>query len=586
MGVSLNLTVSKVAGSASIENNTSKVKIVLKATTTLDSYNESGDTTGYIELDGAKIADLKGKKLYLQSTTTLYSATKTVQHEEDGSKRVTVKASFDTKISAGVLTQTKALTLDTIPRAASLVVPVFTLGKQETIGINSVGDFDNEISYRFGSVSGSVMTRSDAEEVMWTPPLSLAEEIPAAGSGKGTLTVKTYSGETLIGTKDFSFTANVPEELGPVISAFVPEPVSDNQTVSGWGVLVKNKSRLGYRYSAEGQYGAEITKAEVSFAGLTGGSETPLLTQAGIFTPQLTVTDSRGKTATATAEDMEVYDYYAPVLTASNAYRSDSTGKEDESGAYIAVTAAADHAKVGGENALTLRARYRKVNGAWGGYTALDSQQINVLAGIAIDAAYEVEISAVDSVGESKTVVYAIPTAETAFHIREGGRGAAFGKYAEEDDMLDIAWGTLKVGGKTLLDWTHPVGSLYWSKVATDPGTLFGGTWVQVKDVFILAAGDTYAADGTGGEAEVKLTAEQLPKLSGAVNFRAWGSGSPYAGATGIITNIGEIAETANGFATGTTEDGYRQLKISFGGDEAHSNMPPYLTRYCWERIA
>lgn len=47
----------------------------------------------------------------------------------------------------------------------------------------------------------------------------------------------------------------------------------------------------------------------------------------------------------------------------------------------------------------------------------------------------------------------------------------------------------------------HPVGSLYWSADSTDPGELFGGTWEQIKDKFIIAAGDTYAAGNHGGAA-------------------------------------------------------------------------------------
>lgn len=34
---------------------------------------------------------------------------------------------------------------------------------------------------------------------------------------------------------------------------------------------------------------------------------------------------------------------------------------------------------------------------------------------------------------------------------------------------------------KTALLAAHPVGSFYWSEKNTDPGTLFGGTWKQIK---------------------------------------------------------------------------------------------------------
>lgn len=61
----------------------------------------------------------------------------------------------------------------------------------------------------------------------------------------------------------------------------------------------------------------------------------------------------------------------------------------------------------------------------------------------------------------------------------------------------------------------HPVGSLYWTSVNENPAVTFGGgTWTQIKDKFILAAGDTYTNGGTGGVATVTLTTEQMPNHS------------------------------------------------------------------------
>ena len=58
----------------------------------------------------------------------------------------------------------------------------------------------------------------------------------------------------------------------------------------------------------------------------------------------------------------------------------------------------------------------------------------------------------------------------------------------------NAAVGSLTVGGKTLVDLLYPVGSLYFSAASTDPGTVLGGTWKQIQDRFLLAAGSVYAA--------------------------------------------------------------------------------------------
>ena len=57
----------------------------------------------------------------------------------------------------------------------------------------------------------------------------------------------------------------------------------------------------------------------------------------------------------------------------------------------------------------------------------------------------------------------------------------------------------------------YPVGAIYMSVSSTSPASLFGGTWEQIQNRFLLAAGDTYAAGKTGGEATHTLTVEEMP---------------------------------------------------------------------------
>ena len=49
-------------------------------------------------------------------------------------------------------------------------------------------------------------------------------------------------------------------------------------------------------------------------------------------------------------------------------------------------------------------------------------------------------------------------------------------------------------------DLIYPIGAIYLSVSATNPAILFGGKWEQIKDRFLLAAGDTYAIGTTGGD--------------------------------------------------------------------------------------
>lgn len=56
-----------------------------------------------------------------------------------------------------------------------------------------------------------------------------------------------------------------------------------------------------------------------------------------------------------------------------------------------------------------------------------------------------------------------------------------------------------------LVNKIYPIGAIYISVVETDPSILFGGTWTQLKDRFLIGAGDIYKVNSTGGNATVEL---------------------------------------------------------------------------------
>ena len=437
MATKLNLSVSKVPDSADVLANNSKIRITLTVTTTGLSWNANGDTKGYVAIDGAEIASLDGKKFYKNSTTTIYNAEHTVQHEADGTKTVEVSYQFDTRIAAEVVNGEQTLTLDRILRVAFLNVPVMTLGQKVALNVTNPGQNPYTVRYALGNKSGLIVGNSLSDTVEWTPTLELAEEI-FAPAGKGKLLVSSVEGEY-----EYDFTVLIPDSLAPQITGFTPVFKADNASVSQWGVGVKGKTKLGYTVEASGQYGASIVSCTVSFGGATGNAltgETGTLMQVGSFVPKITVTDNRQKTAVLEADALTVYDYTTPAFISSAAYRADEDGNQMQSGTYVAVTAAASYAPVGGYNSATLKARSRVTEGVWGQYTELSAQRVNVLPNFGAAMSYEVEVLAEDALGESRSVVYSIPTEAVTFHLRPGGKGAAFGQYSEREGYVETAW--------------------------------------------------------------------------------------------------------------------------------------------------
>lgn len=119
----------------------------------------------------------------------------------------------------------------------------------------------------------------------------------------------------------------------------------------------------------------------------------------------------------------------------------------------------------------------------------------------------------------------------------------------------------------------YPVGSIYLSVNSTNPSTLFGGTWKQIQNVFLLAAGSQYIAGSTGGEAEHTLTVKEMPSHNHSATFSI---------ADGIsFDNYYALVETRR-----ILSNKYQTVTSDTGGNQPHNNMPPYLAVYMWQRTA
>ena len=115
-----------------------------------------------------------------------------------------------------------------------------------------------------------------------------------------------------------------------------------------------------------------------------------------------------------------------------------------------------------------------------------------------------------------------------------------------------------------LMKLIYPVGSLYWSSKSTNPSSLFGGTWVQIKDRFVLACGDTYTSvDETGGESSVTLSVSNMP--SHTHSFTPSGSISSHSHS---FTPSGDISDTT---ATGTVSN--HTHSFSWSGSHSHNTL-------------
>ena len=128
----------------------------------------------------------------------------------------------------------------------------------------------------------------------------------------------------------------------------------------------------------------------------------------------------------------------------------------------------------------------------------------------------------------------------------------------------------------------YPVGSIYLSTSSTNPAQLFGGTWEQIKDVFLLAAGDTYTAGSTGGSADAVVVSHRHYVTQ---QNEGWNiSNTTGLGGTETLEHSITLKDTSYDQQSNATVS---PLKTTTDGESGTGkNLPPYLAVYVWKRVA
>ncbi len=147
----------------------------------------------------------------------------------------------------------------------------------------------------------------------------------------------------------------------------------------------------------------------------------------------------------------------------------------------------------------------------------------------------------------------------------------------------DITLSVNDIGVGNLFLAVYPVGSIYMTTVGTNPGTLFGGTWVawgsgRVPVGVNTADTDFNAVEKTGGEKTHTLTVAELPLHDHTIPLY-WGTGS----------TEGERALTQgldNSNPKMYQGEANRPHTTVTGNEQAHNNLQPYITCYMWRRTA
>lgn len=430
------------------------------------------NTTGSYNQDGDAYWSINGKKTYYTFSYTspawyvLGERTEEISHNNDGTKTVTLSGVWCSAISGGwapySLSVSGEVTLPTIPRATTPGIGGVTMGETAHISLpRASSGFTHTLRYVFGGAAETIAT-GVTTGYDWLVPESLAAQIPDAASGKGTLTCETYSGSTLIGTKSVTFTASVPGSMKPAVLSGWAAVTYDNsgtaaENMAAW-VQGYSKAKATFDGSkVTCQQGAGVSKFSITYLGKTtegNPCRTETISTTGA-TVRCTVTDSRGLTAW---EDFNIalLEYAPPALVGADLFRSDGEGTAADGGAHIAGMARVRYSELGGLNSVTLKGYWKSVGGGYGAGETLTVGTVGLVTGdveISPDRSYVALLVLTDSLGNTARYEENIPTEKVAFHLKEGGKGAAFGKAAETEGVLELAedW-HLKLTGATDLN--------------------------------------------------------------------------------------------------------------------------------------
>lgn len=493
-------------GSQSVANNTSSVTVKVQLVSTGSSYtiNSSATKSGSVTINGTKYTFSFTAALSGNQTKTLYTKTVTVAHASDGTKTCSFSTTCGINVTLGGtyygnVTASGTGTFDTIARASSIASVTSSVSVNGTNAVTveisrKSSSFTHTVVFSFGSYSKT--TTGVGTSTSYAIPTSWMNAIPNATSGTAKVTVTTYSGSTKIGSAvSKNFTLTVPSSVVPTISG-----VTMTEAVSGlaakFGAYVQNKSKIAVKITAAGAYSSTIKayKTTIQGANFTSANFTSgILTKSGTSTATITVTDSRGRTA-STTRSITVIAYAAPKITAFQGFRCLADGTENYEGTYLNAKLNFSISSVGSKNDKSYTLSYRPKNTeTWtaltsGSVYALSTNIISASGMMGIDSSFDVRLTVKDYFATVQSVIE-IPTAFTLLDFNASGRGLAFGKVSEIENGMEIdmdmsIYRNIFMGGSKRSDDEK---NMYFqsSETATNPHNckLYGGNGASVTSI-------------------------------------------------------------------------------------------------------
>lgn len=397
----------------SIAANTSTISWRLEGDGTAQSSRYKAGNFKVV-IDGVTVySTSQDDRIWLYDGTLVASGNYTFNHNSAGEK------SFNVSIQAGIYTYAVNCTgsgsfaLPNINRI-STVTSITGANTSDELAVNYteyVSSYTNNLIIKLGNTTLQTITNynSGASFTLSDSALNtIYSSVTSAKTATLSFSLQTYSGSLLIGTSDaVNKVLNINDSNPTIGSVSYRDSNSTTAAITGNNqYIIRNKSALEVTVNTLTALNS-ATLASITVAGggvsqtrsLSGSSDANevfnlgVVNQSSNFTLTVTLTDSRGYTATKTINIL-VYDCTLPTATIA-AQRVDNYYTTTN------VTVNANYSSLGGHNTLTITAQYKKTSDS--SYSAPVTLTNGQTTALSLDNNYEwnLKVTVADALGST-----------------------------------------------------------------------------------------------------------------------------------------------------------------------------------------
>lgn len=574
----MTLNVSESSTNTSGNYSTLSYSLVLTSTGGSAQYNGAGSYA--ININGSRVrSGTVNLNVGTYGSVTLASGSTTVGHNNDGSKTVSVSASYSSAASAYYLptsgSTSGSFALTKIPRASTISAFTGTTvdGNFSVTYTKSVSSYTDKLRISIPGVKALMTVDYNTSGATVKLDSTSLEYIYSNYTTTQTVqlgaVMETYSGSTKIGESSeykIDVSINAPPTINGVAlteTGLTGTGISNTDCVA----LIGKKS---IKVTATAQHHASIKLIQVQNGNVTksvSDSSTATIGFDNLSSASfvVTVTDSRGFTVTKTVTGT-YYDYFKPTIQSLSVARPTDTA----STATISGTGTFWNGTIGTKaNTIT--------------YTITDDASVSdktptisnrswsiseAVSNVPYQSSFHFTVTIKDAFGQSETRQITLPSTTPVVWI---------GKKTVRINGVDL--------DQHILDMTYPVGSIYISVNNINPGNLFGGTWASFGEGRTLIGAGTgtdanstqmaFSAGTTGGEYSHRLTVNEMPSHNHSPSSTGRVQVANLGGGSYVVADLSNKGNVNWAYKTAST-----------GGNQSHSLMNPYIVTYFWRRIA